>query len=117
MNLLETIRGIPGEIDHLWGHLRVWLADQLDPERRVPEHLDGLETAHAALALAGFAREAHGNYARTWNAAGPMMVEINPYHFIDISVALAGMVAAVADDADYEAFGRAVMHAEMDAHA
>ena len=63
MNLFERLRGIPGEAAHLMGHLRLWVADQLDPDRRVPEHLDGLETAHATLALAGFARESHGNYS------------------------------------------------------
>lgn len=95
---------------------RWWLIDRIAPgSRHTPEHPHPVHTAQAALALASIAREAHGDYQRLWNMAAPMMQEMDPFHFADVSVSLAAMVASVADEDDYARFSNAVMRAEIEA--
>jgi hypothetical protein len=114
MNIFSILGTLRERVTDEINHVRFHLADFIDPERLVPEHPHPVDTAHLAMALASIAREEHGDFQKTWNSAAPIMMDRNPWHFIDVSVALASMVAAVADEDDFAAFGRAVMHAEME---
>jgi len=105
-----------------YGHLlsifdrdREWEEDDLDP---ADEPLPVTTSARLALELVMIARATKGNpdaFHKLVNDVAPSIQ--SPQHAMDVTMAMAGMVSALADDDDLLRFGETILHHEgMHAH-
>ncbi len=111
LNLIRPSADWAGEVVHAARHA---LVDFFDPHSDEDvDHPDPLNVARISLAMATASRQAEGDPHAVMALMSPLLDDVHPYHFVEVSLSLASMVAAIASDEQLAAFGQTLMEAEV----